>query len=101
MGGAASLAEARYRIFETERFRKDLHALTSVVQARLQKKLTSFAYPLLREEPHLGFWIRKLGGYQPETWRFRVGPWRIFYEIDERQKVVFMTAIDDRKDAYR
>lgn len=95
------MAEPRYRIFETERFRKDLDDLDPVSRTRILRKLSSFAYPLLRDEPHVGFWIRKLAGYRPETWRFRVGPWRLFYEIDEGRRIVFMTAADDRKDAYR
>jgi mRNA-degrading endonuclease RelE of RelBE toxin-antitoxin system len=30
-----------------------------------------------------------------------VGDWRFFYEIDEKQRIVFMTAADHRKEAYR
>jgi len=31
----------------------------------------------------------------------RVGDWRLFCEADERQRIVFMTVADHRKEAYR
>jgi len=42
-----------------------------------------------------------LQGYTPETWRYRSGPYRLFYSVDEDDKIVFMLTVDDRKDAYR
>lgn len=44
--------------------------------------------------------MRRLVDWAPETWRFRIGPYRLFYEIDDRRRMIFMTAIADRKDAY-
>ncbi|MBM4163512.1 MAG: hypothetical protein FJ222_03605 [Lentisphaerae bacterium] len=40
-------------------------------------------------------------GYTPATWRYRVGPYRIFFALDESERMVFVLSIDDRKDAYR
>ena len=39
--------------------------------------------------------------WEPLTWRIRIGIWRVFYEIDDEKQIVFLTAADHRKDAYR
>ena len=89
-----------YRIFETTVFRKDAESLPHAIAPKIQAKLKDYVYPQLRQQPHFGTNIKKLRQWKPETWRYRIGPWRFFYEIDEHQKIVFMTALDQRKDAY-
>ena len=89
-----------YRIFETTVFREDLEDLPHAIQPKIQAKLTDYVYPQLRQQPHFGPNIKKLRNWKPDTWRYRIGPWRFFYEIDEHQKIVFMTTLDNRKDAY-
>jgi mRNA interferase RelE/StbE len=42
-----------------------------------------------------------LEGCTPETWRYRIGPYRLFYSVDENERIVFLLTVDDRKDAYR
>ena len=37
--------------------------------------------------PHFGANIKKLKDFTPDTWRYRIGAWRLFYEIDEEEKV--------------
>jgi mRNA interferase RelE/StbE len=44
--------------------------------------------------------IRKLKDYKPETWRYRIGDYRFFYEIDDKRKIVFMIAADLRSRSY-
>ncbi|MEI8140350.1 MAG: type II toxin-antitoxin system RelE/ParE family toxin [bacterium] len=51
--------------------------------------------------PYFGPNIRKLQGYTPATWRYRTGPYRIFYSVDEAERIVVILTIDDRKDACR
>jgi len=95
--GAAFLSD--FRIFETEEFQK---ALVRLGPPRyLRKKLDSYVYPQLRQGPYFGPNIRKVQGYTPATWRYRIGPYRIFYSLDETERIVFVLTIDDRKDAYR
>lgn len=95
--GAAHSSE--FRLFETEEFRK---ALAKLGPPRfLPVKLSSYIHPQLRQEPHYGPNIRKLKGYEPPTWRYRIGPYRLFYAIDDPKRVVFILTVDDRKDAYR
>ena len=90
-----------FRIFETRRFLSDLAALGIVSQRRLEAKLREFVYPILRQTPHSGSNIKRLKNWDPPTWRYRVGDWRFFYEIDDERRIVFMTAADHRKEAYR
>ena len=67
---------------------------------RIEKKLLSYVYPQLRQQPYFGKNIKKLKNYRPETWRYRIGSHRFFYTIDDRKKIVFMISADNRQDAY-
>ncbi|MEN6421097.1 MAG: type II toxin-antitoxin system RelE/ParE family toxin [Smithella sp.] len=40
----------------------------------------------------------KLHGYEPDTWRYRIGNYRIFYIIENQ--IINVVSIDHRKDAY-
>lgn len=89
-----------YRVFETSPFLEDLGRLPRPAQGRIRQKLDQHVYPQLRRQPYFGPNIRKLRAWQPEAWRYRLGPWRLFYEVDEGKRVVSMLTIDWRKDAY-
>jgi len=89
-----------YRIFETEQFQKDLKQIALSGQRKVTQKLLEFVYPQMREHPHFGPNIKKLKGFDPETWRYRIGAWRFFYEIDEKEKNVYMLAASHRSSAY-
>jgi mRNA interferase RelE/StbE len=88
------------RIFETRQFRKDLEEISRGGRRDIERRLRETVYEELRRHPHFGPNIRKLKGYDPETWRYRIGAWRFFYEIDESEKVVFLTAASHRGAAY-
>ena len=54
------------------------------------------------------FWIfeteesqKKPSGYQPHTWRYRIGRIRGFFLVDQETRIVSMLSVDDRRDAYR
>jgi mRNA interferase RelE/StbE len=96
--GDVSLSE--YRIFETEQFQEDLRQLARAGRADIVRKLRDVVYPQLARHPHYGPQVRKLKGYTPDTWRYRIGAWRFFYEIDDDEKVVFLTAAAHRGSAY-
>lgn len=91
----------KYKIFETERFACDLKLLARSGRAELEEKLHEYVYAQLKKEPHFGLNIKKLRGWTPTTWRYRVGAWRFFYIIDEETRVVNMIAASHRKEAYR
>jgi len=90
-----------FRIFETDEFLKRLKMLSSRDAAFLRKKLHSFVYPQIKTEPFWGNNIKKLQGYTPDTWRYRIGKFRLFYIVDQEEQVVYILTIDDRKDAYK
>lgn len=90
-----------YRIFETDEFRRNVRELDARQRSFVEIKLKRYVYPQMRRQPHLGPNIKKLQGYQPETWRYRIGRFRVFYYIDEPDRIVNILAVDHRKDAYR
>lgn len=93
---------AGYKIFETNTFLKELSKMASPFeQGLIRRKLDNQIYPRIRFEPHFGNHIKKLKEYHPETWRYRISHFRLFYSIDEGKKVVVVTSFRLRKDAYR
>lgn len=90
-----------YRIFETDEFQKQLGKITSSQRAAMEKKLSGYVYPQLRTAPYYGPNIKKLRGFTPQTWRYRIGSHRVFYCVDEQKRIVFILTIDDRKNAYK
>lgn len=92
---------SEFRIFETEELLSRLMALPKRDREFITVKLRSYVYPQLRTQPHSGLNIKKLKGYKPQTWRYRIGAYRIFYMIAETEQTVFILTIDARKDAYR
>ena len=90
-----------FRIFETDEFLKKFKKLASRDASFLRRKLDSFVYPQIKEEPFWGSNIKKLQGYDPDTWRYRIGKFRLFYVVDQKEHIVYILTIDDRKDAYR
>jgi mRNA interferase RelE/StbE len=90
-----------YRIFETRTFQKDLEDIRKAGFPGLREKLRDYIYPRLAEHPHSGPNIKRLVEWNPPTWRYRVGAWRFFYELDERSRVVLMTVAEHRGRAYR
>jgi mRNA interferase RelE/StbE len=89
-----------YRIFETKQFQKDLRIIARSGHRKIAQKLDDFVYPQLRQHPHFGPNIKKLKDFTPETWRYRIGAWRFFYEIDEEEKIIYMVAASHRSSAY-
>jgi mRNA interferase RelE/StbE len=81
-----------FRIFETDQFQKDLRNIFGAGEEKIVGKLKRYVYPQLRQQPSFGKNIKKLRGYTPETRRYRVRDYRFFYEIDDKQKIVFMIA---------
>jgi mRNA interferase RelE/StbE len=90
-----------YRIFETKNFTENLDEIVKGGSRKVEEKLKETVYPRLKDEPHFGPQIKKLKNWEPPTWRFRIGDWRFFYEIDEKARVIFMIAAHHRKEAYR
>ena len=94
------MSQGNYRLFETSVFREDLETLEKPAREKLKEKFRDYVYPQLKIRPHFGPNIKKLKNWEPETWRYRIGSWRIFYEIIEKDKIVSLITVDPRKDAY-
>ncbi len=92
---------SEYRLFETSGFHRDVGGPGPAAAKRIQDTLTRRVYPILRAAPREVPSAARLKGWDPPAWRIRIGAWRVFYEIDDEKKVVFLTAADHRKDAYR
>jgi len=90
-----------FRIFETDEFAKQFKKLPSQDASFLRRKLDSYVYPQIRTEPFWGSNIKKLQGYSPDTWRYRIGRFRLFYIVDQKKRIVSILTVDDRKDAYK
>ena len=98
LGGEGLSAD--YRIFETAQFACDLLQDFGGRRGWIHRKLAAYVSPQLRRHPHAGLNIKKVRGVQPDTWRYRIGDYRFFYTIDDRQKLVMMLAVDVRGRAY-
>ena len=90
-----------YQLFLTEEFDSSLDKIAQPNRERIEKKLLAYAGPQLKSEPHFGLNIKKLRGYDPETWRYRIGNYRVFNLIDEKEQIVKALSIEHRKNAYR
>lgn len=89
-----------FRIFETREFMVSLAALPPQTAQFIRRKLTEYVYPQLRREPYFGVNIKKFRAYTPETWRYRIGKFRIFFIVDAKKKTVSVLCVDYRRDAY-
>ncbi len=95
-----SLVEPRFRIFETDEFVKRVSKLGRRDAGFVRNKLAAYAYPQLSGEPHFGTNIKKLAAYKPETGRYRIGKFRVFFSINDQTKIVSILTVEFRKDAY-
>jgi len=91
-------SEARFRIAETDSFRKQLKKNPDLHPT--YRRITEYVYPLLRENPYFGPNIKRLRHEFSGLYRYRVGDYRLFYSIDEGQVLVIVVRLEHRKSAY-
>ena len=89
-----------YRIFETDQFLNDFTKIRGKLHKKIREKPDDYVYPQMRKQHFFGNNIKKLVDWVTETWRYRIGKYRLFYEIDEDEKVVSILTIDIRGRAY-
>lgn len=90
-----------FRIFETETFLTSLEQDFEGKKEKIKGKLRTQVYQQLRESPSFGPNIKKLRDWTPPTWRYRIGSYRFFYEIDNENKIVSMLIAEHRGRAYK
>jgi mRNA interferase RelE/StbE len=88
----------KYKIAETETFSKKT---STKKYNHLYKKIFEDIYPILRKNPFFGANIKKLKGEYKEIYRFRIGDYRLFYQVNEKEYIIFVIDIENRKDAYK
>jgi mRNA interferase RelE/StbE len=68
-------------------------------EAALQRRFDR-AFAALAHDPHRHPNIKPLRGRFAGCWRFRVGDYRLVYQIDEPRRRVLVVAIGHRRDVY-
>lgn len=91
---------ANYQVFVTEEYEQQLSKITKSDRILIERKMQQYVIPQLKSEPHFGSNIKKLKNYNPPTWRYRIGKYRVFYEINTETMEVDILTISQRKDAY-
>ena len=89
-----------FKIFETDQFLKDLKKLDKPEKMRLYSKILNTIYSQLKNNPYFGKNIKKLKAYNPDTWRYRIGSLRLFYEISDKEKIAYIITIEYRGSSY-
>ncbi len=89
-----------FKIFETDQFISDLNNIEKNLSKKFYNKIQNYIYPQLKKNPFFGKNIKKLVNYNPPTWRYRIGDYRLFYEVDQDEKIVYLIAIELRSKAY-
>mgnify|MGYP001558776784 CR=1 FL=1 len=81
-----------YRLFYTKRAVNDIAKLDLVVKKRIGKKLLLYAQNPLK-------YATKLTDYTIGTYRFRIGDYRVIFDLKGRDIIVLR--LGHRKDIYR
>ena len=82
-----------YQIVIPKPAQKQLDSISKIERDRLILTLRSLA-----NDPRPNG-VKKLKGYD-NTYRVRVGDYRIIYEIKDRELIVLLLSVSHRKDAY-
>ena len=83
-----------YRVILPKPVQKQLNNLPQKIRSRLLAEIR-----LLGDNPRPDG-VKKLKGYE-DTYRIRVGNYRVIYEIKDREMIVLVLSGVHRKDAYR
>ncbi|MSR64426.1 MAG: type II toxin-antitoxin system RelE/ParE family toxin [Verrucomicrobiae bacterium] len=85
---------AEHRVTFSRSARKELEKLDSALVERIFAKIEA-----LTEEPRPSG-CKKLKGGQ-NLWRIRVGDYRVVYSVDDRARLVDISAVRHRREVYR
>ena len=87
----------RFEIAETETFQR---SISKKDISKIYNKIKTYVYPQLKINPFFGKNIKKLKGEFKDVYRYRIGEYRLFYQVAEKQILIFIMDIVKRKDAY-
>lgn len=88
-----------YRVLVDRRLEKDLQDVPKHITKRLLRLLDEFERNPIKSRP--GFDVKVLKGFPANTYRLRIGNYRILYSVDEENREVRITTIAHRSGAYR
>ena len=88
-----------YEVLVDERFEKDLEKVPKYVVEKFLRLLDEFEKNPIRSRS--GFDVRLMKGYPGNTYRLRIGKYRIIYDVDNDIKKVRITTIQHREGAYK
>jgi mRNA interferase RelE/StbE len=97
-GKESTGSSGKFSIAETEHF---LSRIDDPKYRKVYKKIRDYVYPQLRLNPFFGSNIKKLKGEFEGVYRYRVGDYRLFYQVEHGRVLVIVLDISARKDAYR
>jgi mRNA interferase RelE/StbE len=83
-----------YRVVFTDSFLQGFRSVPKPFARLIERKLTE-----LESDPRPG-WSKRLTGYRPPAWRFRVGGWRVIYEVDDAARAVTVLRVARRDQVY-
>jgi mRNA interferase RelE/StbE len=88
-----------YEVLVDERVEKDLEKVPKYVAEKFLKLLDEFEKNPIR--PRSGFDVKHMEGYPANTYRLRIGKYRVLYAVDNEAKKVRITSVRHRGDAYK
>ncbi len=91
---------ANFQIVEILSFQKILEKNLGHDAQKIYSKMVVQIFPQLKQNPYYGPNIKKLHDQKPESWRYRIGDYRLFYRINAEQKLVILFSICHRQSAY-
>ena len=88
----------KYTVLIDERLEKDLDNIPDNIIERLLNILDEFEKDPFR--PRAKFDVKPLKGFPANTYRLRIGDYRVLYSIDKVRKEVKITTIGHRSSVY-
>ena len=88
-----------YEVLIDQRVEKDLEKVTKYIVEKFLKLLDEFEKNPVR--PRSGFDVKPMEGYPGDTYRLRIGKYRVLYSVDIENRNVKITSVQHRGDAYK
>ncbi len=88
-----------YEVLIDERVEKDLEKVPKYVVEKFLTLLDEFGKNPIR--PRSGFDVKPMEGYPDNTYRLRIGKYRVLYSVDNEIKKVRITSVQHRGDVYK
>jgi len=88
-----------YEVLIDERIEKDLAKIPDHIVEKFVPLLDDFEINPIRSRP--GFDVKQMVGYSGNTYRLRIGRYRVLYSVDDADKIVRITSIQHRGHIYK